>query len=74
MHEETGLLVGKEDSCSLAKTIILLLEHPEVAAAMGRAGRLRAQQLFSLERYIDAYDDLYRKLITAAEFPSLNPR
>lgn len=74
VHEETGLLVDREDSDALAKAITLLLEHPELATAMGRAGCLRAPQLFSLDRYIDAYDGLYRKLITAAEFPSLNPR
>ena len=67
VHEETGLLVGKEDSYALAKAITFLLDHPEVAAAMGRAGRLRAQQLFSLERYIDAYDALYRRLIDGCE-------
>jgi glycogen synthase len=63
VHGETGLLVGKEDAPALATTINLLLENPEAAVAMGRAGRLRAQQLFGLERYIDAYDVLYRKLI-----------
>jgi glycogen(starch) synthase len=67
VHGETGLLVGKEDSCALATTINFLLEHPEVAAAMGRAGCLRAQQLFGLERYIDAYDVLYRRLIGGCE-------
>ena len=67
VHGETGLLVGKEDAPALATTINRLLEHPEVAVAMGRAGRLRAQQLFSLERYIDAYDVLYRRLIGGCE-------
>jgi len=64
-HEETGLLVNREDSNALAKAITFLLDHPEAAVTMGWSGRLRAQQLFSLERYIDAYDSLYRKLIDA---------
>jgi len=63
VHEETGLLIGKEDTFALAKAIIRLLEQPEVAAEMGGAARLRAQQLFSLDRYIDAYAALYRRLI-----------
>jgi glycogen(starch) synthase len=63
VHGETGLLVASEDSLALAKTIRLLLEQPRFAAEMGRAARLRAQQLFSLERYIDAYGGLYKKLI-----------
>jgi glycogen(starch) synthase len=67
VHGESGLLVGKEDSRALATMINLLLDHPEVATAMGQAGRLRAQQLFSLERYIDAYDALYGRLINKCE-------
>jgi glycogen(starch) synthase len=63
VHGETGLLIGKEDSHALATTINFLVEHPEAAVAMGQAGRLRAQQLFSMEHYIDAYGALYRKLI-----------
>jgi glycosyltransferase involved in cell wall biosynthesis len=73
VHRETGLLVGKEDSCALAKLITFLLEHPEVAAAMGRAGRLRARQLFGLEPYIDAYDVLYGRLINKCETEDVRP-
>jgi glycogen(starch) synthase len=70
VNEETGLLVGKEDSEALAKAITLLLDHPEMAAMMGRAGRSRAQRLFSLEGYIAAYDSLYRRLLHG---PGRNP-
>jgi glycogen(starch) synthase len=73
VHEETGLLVGKEDSDALAKAITFLLDHPEAAVAMGRAGRLRAQRLFSLERYIDAYDALYRRLIAGSDSRDATP-
>ena len=66
-HGVTGLLVDREDSNALAKAITFLLEHPEGAVTMGRAGRLRAQQLFSLQHYIDAYDDLYRRLMESVK-------
>lgn len=66
LHQETGLLVEKEDSRALAEAIAFLLNHPETAVEMGRAGRLRAQELFSLERHVDAYDALYRKLVHEA--------
>jgi glycogen(starch) synthase len=63
VHEQTGLLVEKDDSQTLAEAIAFLLDHPDVAIRMGQAGRSRMQNVFSWERYIDAYDLLYRGLI-----------
>jgi glycogen(starch) synthase len=62
LHQETGLLVDKENSRQLAEAITFLLEHPEVAEQMGRAARMRAKSVFDLERCVDAYDTLYKKL------------
>ena len=61
-HEETGFLVQSENSRALAEAIVFLLTHPRQAAQMGRAGRRRAQDLFSWEHCVEAYDTLYRKL------------
>lgn len=61
-HEETGLLVQSENSRALAEALVFLLTHPRQAAQMGRAGRRRAQDIFSWEHCVDAYDALYRKL------------
>ena len=60
---ETGLLVQKDDSGALAGAVAFLLDHPEQAMSMGNAGRLRAKEVFSLARYVDDYDTLYRRLI-----------
>lgn len=60
VHQQTGLLVGKEDSIALAKAITFLLDHPDRAMQMGEAGRLRVKTKFSLEQYVDAYDVLYQ--------------
>ena len=62
VHQKTGLLVEKEDSIGLARVLTFLLEHPEVAVQMGQAARQRVQEVFSLERCIDAYEALYQKL------------
>lgn len=62
VHQKTGLLVEKEDSVGLAQALTVLLEHPETAVQMGQAARLRALEVFSIQRCVDAYDDLYRKL------------
>ena len=60
---ETGVLVPRDNSRAIAEAVAFLLTRPEQAMAMGHAGQARAQQLFSLPRYVDAFDALYRKLI-----------
>jgi glycogen(starch) synthase len=65
-HGQTGLLVEKDDPPALAVAIAFLLDHPELATEMGKTARLRAQDLFSLKRHVDAYDALYRQLIQRA--------
>ena len=62
-HEQTGLVVEKDDHQALAGAIAFLLEHAEVAVKMGKSACLRAQDLFSLKRHVDAYHDLYGQLI-----------
>ena len=59
---ETGLLVPKEDPAALAVQIEYLLTHPEIAQAMGQAGRRRVLARFDFDRCVDAYDQLYQKL------------
>jgi len=66
VHQQTGLLVEPEDSLALAEAIAFLLSHPDTARRMGQAGRSRALDIFSMERFVDAYDALYRKLIQEA--------
>jgi len=63
VHEETGLLVEPEDSHALTKAIRFLLDNPETTILMGQAARSRAQEVFAWERYVNAYDALYQKLI-----------
>ena len=72
-HQETGLLVEPEDSSALAEAIALLLNHPETAARMGQAARVRVQREFGWEGYVDAYDALYRKLIRNKPGKSVGP-
>jgi len=62
-HQETGLLVEKEDSNGLAQAISFLLGHPEAAVSMGQAAQRRIEVAFSWEKHVDAYDTLYRRLI-----------
>ena len=63
VHEQTGLMVKPGDSGAIAAAIQSLLDHPESARQMGENARRQAQTVFSWDRYVDAYDDLYRGLI-----------
>jgi glycogen(starch) synthase len=59
---QTGLLIEPDDVTALSDAILRLLGEPEVAIGFGHAGRKHARS-FSIERYTDEYDSLYRKLI-----------
>jgi glycogen(starch) synthase len=62
VHQETGLLVEKEDSAALGQALSFLLEHPTKAVQIGQSARRRVMDLFSLKHCIQSYDVLYRRL------------
>ena len=63
LNGETGLLVEPENSASLAEAINFLLDHPDDANEMGRRARDRVADIFDFDKYVDAYDSLYNRLI-----------
>jgi sugar transferase (PEP-CTERM/EpsH1 system associated) len=69
----TGALVPPEDPEALAREIVACFRAPQLAAARGRAGRARAEQLFSLDGMVRRYGDLYQELLAAAGKPSVGP-
>jgi glycosyltransferase involved in cell wall biosynthesis len=50
---ETGLYVPPGDPAALRQAIQRLLDNPDEAAAMGRAGRQRVEDEMSLARYVE---------------------
>lgn len=58
----SGELVPAADSDALARAMLALQADRNRAAAMGRAGRARVEQRFSLDRMIDRYHALYSRL------------
>jgi glycosyltransferase involved in cell wall biosynthesis len=63
IDHQTGLLVERENEEELAQAVIFLLEHSEQAIRYGQDARKRVQEAFGIERYVEAYDRLYKKLI-----------
>lgn len=50
-HCEDGLLVRPRDAAALREAITYLLENPEVAEAMGKSGRQRAEERFAIDDF-----------------------
>lgn len=63
---ETGLLVEAGSVAALRDGLLRLAGDPGVAAAMGRAGRQRAEQQFSITGMVSAYADVYDRLLKAS--------
>lgn len=56
---ETGWLVCPGDAVALADAMIDLHTHPEAASEMGRRGRERVEQRFTIGRMVRGYERLY---------------
>ena len=55
-----GFLAPRGDSTAVAQAMLRLLREPELAAALGQAGRERVRSKFQLEQTIERYYDLYQ--------------
>jgi glycosyltransferase involved in cell wall biosynthesis len=58
---KSGLLVPAHDPASLANAILRVLNDTELARRLGRAGRERAQEVFSFERLLSETTNLYEE-------------
>ena len=62
LHEETGLLIPPHSPDALAKALVRLLTDRDFAAQLGRNGRIRVENYFSMEKMIDKFEKLYLNL------------
>ncbi|MEM6794848.1 MAG: glycosyltransferase family 4 protein, partial [Acidobacteriota bacterium] len=63
---ETGLLVKPERAEELAEALVELLGDPRRAARMGRAGREKLEDEFTIRRIVEEYRKLWRELADGA--------
>jgi len=63
----SGFLVPERDAAALADRLRRLVDHPETWAAMGRAGRVRIDSDFDIDRLNDQLLDLYKGMLAAPE-------
>jgi sugar transferase (PEP-CTERM/EpsH1 system associated) len=59
---ETGVLIPSEDPQKLGETLVTLLSDPGKCSEMGRRGKERIYTLFTLERMVKDYENLYQNL------------
>lgn len=59
----SGYLVRERDVDALADKLGYLIEHPDLWAKMGRAGRAFVEQHYDINKLNDQLVDLYRKLL-----------
>src|SRR6266700_958599 len=59
---ETGYLIKPSDPQDIAAAVGKLLADPAKCASMGKAGRKRACEAFTLSRYVKEFEDLYEKV------------
>jgi len=67
MTHDTGRIVPPNDPQALADAIAEILLDGELAEAMGRAGRERAVERYSLEATVKEYEALYDRLTAEPE-------
>lgn len=70
VHGQTGLLFPVGDRMALARLTQQLLENPELARNIGLAAQRYVAQHFSLRQMVNAFEELYGRLIQAAERPT----
>jgi glycosyltransferase involved in cell wall biosynthesis len=65
LEGETGFLVKPSDPDDLAAALELLLSDAARRVRMGEAGRRRATEVFGLTRYVNEFESLYDRLLSA---------
>ena len=69
----SGELVPAADTDALAAALLRLAADPDAARAMGRAGRRRVEQRYTLQAMVAAYQGLYDRLLgRPPAFPPTN--
>ena len=62
-HGQGGILCPTDKVSAFADGVRKILSEPNLAATMGAYNRAKAERLFSLERMIEQYAEMYRQMI-----------
>jgi glycosyltransferase involved in cell wall biosynthesis len=63
VHGQTGWLVPPADPTALAQAIAQCVVHPQQSRELGRRGRERVKQCFTIQSAVRRHEDLYERLM-----------
>lgn len=70
-HEETGLLVDKDDVDGLVSALRYLRDRPAIRSQLGQQARAIALKHFTVQAMTSQYEHLWRSLLTRPRTPRL---
>ncbi len=63
LHDQTGLLIPPRDADALEQAIIRLADDRPLRHRLGAAGRARIEEHYTVEKYVDRVETLYKGLL-----------
>jgi glycosyltransferase involved in cell wall biosynthesis len=66
-HDKNGILIPPESSEALANAMEFIINRPEISSQLGKNGRQRIIDQFSLDEVARRYSELYHKLCGVSE-------
>jgi glycosyltransferase involved in cell wall biosynthesis len=69
MDGKTGLLAPHQDIKALANALHILINSPEIRQQMGKAGRRKFEQEFTVDRMIAETKAIYEQVIKTTKNP-----
>ena len=63
IDNKSGMIVPPQNINSMANAIIRIMSDKDTAKQMGLAGKIRAQERFSIEAMVSQYEQLYRDIL-----------
>jgi len=66
-HEKTGLIASAHDANAWADAILRLIRNPKYADHLAFSAKEKAQNEFSIERFVKDYNNLYKSILALNE-------
>ncbi len=73
LHNQCGLVVPAKDSSAMAQALLTLMNDSILRQSFGHAARVRAEQNFSLDACVNAYDHVYKSLSCSGSGATASP-
>jgi glycosyltransferase involved in cell wall biosynthesis len=60
---DSGLFFEVGDGAAMARALVLVLDHPDVAAKLGENARHRARERFDVDTMVGNFETVYERLL-----------